>query len=45
MNYSKPKIVLSVPALKTIQGQGKIGNPTDGKPAARLTVPAYEADE
>ena len=45
MKYSKPKIVLSVPALETIQGQGKIGNPTDNKPQARLTVPAYEADE
>lgn len=45
MNYSKPKIVLSVSAMKTIQGKGKIGNPTDNKPAARLTVPAYEADE
>ena len=45
MNYSKPKIVLRVPALKTIQDQGKIGNPTDGKPAARMTVAAYEADE
>jgi hypothetical protein len=45
VNYSKPKIVDSVPALNTIQGKGKIGNPTDGKPAAKLTVPAYEADE
>lgn len=45
MNYSKPKIVRSVPAVKTIQSQGKIGNPTDGKPADKLTAPAYEADE
>jgi hypothetical protein len=45
VNYSKPKIVRSVPALKTIQSQGKIGSPTDGKPAAKQTVPAYEADE
>lgn len=44
MNYSKPKIVLCVPALKMIQG-GKIGNPTDNKPQARVTVSAYEADE
>lgn len=42
MEYEKPEIVLSVDALRIVQGAGKIDDPVDSD---QPTNAAYEADE
>jgi hypothetical protein len=46
MRYQKPVVLLSGPALKTIQGSLKVDNEDQDSPNTRgFTMGAYEADE